>query len=227
MRRLLDLPPARVRTRRRRPCPPPSPSRSSPPTDPSSSLPPTRYDQVVHDCAIQKLPVRFILDRAGLVGNDGPTHHGAYDLAYLGCIPDMIICAPRTRSPNWCRRCTDRQLPVRAPLPRRRAGLEKLATTWVRSTNPRQRQGGARRQGPGDLRGVRRREAARRHPLTGHAARAVDRGGACGRGGDQRRGRRHRRRRSLHEASGHGADPAARGRQGAHHGGGRLHWRVW
>merc|ERR1719311_127508 len=52
------------------------------------------YDQVVHDCAIQKLPVRFILDRAGLVGNDGPTHHGAYDLAYLGCIPDMIICAP-------------------------------------------------------------------------------------------------------------------------------------
>ena len=49
---------------------------------------------MVHDCAIQKLPVRFILDRAGLVGNDGPTHHGAYDLAYLGCIPDMIICAP-------------------------------------------------------------------------------------------------------------------------------------
>merc|ERR1719446_1766203 len=52
------------------------------------------YDQLVHDVALQKLPVRFILDRAGLVGNDGPTHHGAYDLAYLGCIPNMLICAP-------------------------------------------------------------------------------------------------------------------------------------
>jgi len=52
------------------------------------------YDQVVHDCAIQKIPVRFILDRAGLVGNDGPTHHGSFDLAYLGCIPNLVICAP-------------------------------------------------------------------------------------------------------------------------------------
>ncbi|KAL1495696.1 hypothetical protein AB1Y20_016559 [Prymnesium parvum] len=52
------------------------------------------YDQVIHDCAIQKLPVRFILDRAGLVGNDGPTHHGSFDLAYLGCIPDIVVCAP-------------------------------------------------------------------------------------------------------------------------------------
>jgi len=52
------------------------------------------YDQVIHDCALQALPVRFILDRAGLVGNDGPTHHGNYDLAYLGCIPGLAICAP-------------------------------------------------------------------------------------------------------------------------------------
>jgi len=52
------------------------------------------YDQVVHDVAIQKLPVRMILDRAGLVGNDGPTHHGSFDLAYLGCIPGLVICAP-------------------------------------------------------------------------------------------------------------------------------------
>ena len=52
------------------------------------------YDQVVHDVAIQKLPVRMILDRAGLVGNDGPTHHGSFDLAYLGCIPGLAICAP-------------------------------------------------------------------------------------------------------------------------------------
>lgn len=52
------------------------------------------YDQIIHDVAIQKLPVRFVLDRAGLVGNDGPTHHGTFDLAYLGCIPNMLICAP-------------------------------------------------------------------------------------------------------------------------------------
>lgn len=52
------------------------------------------FDQVVHDVAIQKLPVIFCLDRAGLVGEDGPTHHGAYDIAYFRCIPDLIISAP-------------------------------------------------------------------------------------------------------------------------------------
>jgi 1-deoxy-D-xylulose-5-phosphate synthase len=52
------------------------------------------YDQVVHDVAIQKLPVIFCLDRAGLVGEDGATHHGAYDIAYFRCIPNMIISAP-------------------------------------------------------------------------------------------------------------------------------------
>src|SRR3954464_10425145 len=52
------------------------------------------YDQAVHDVAIQKLPVIFCLDRAGLVGEDGPTHCGAYDIAYFRCIPNMIISAP-------------------------------------------------------------------------------------------------------------------------------------
>ncbi|MEY3873709.1 MAG: hypothetical protein RL363_430 [Bacteroidota bacterium] len=52
------------------------------------------YDQVIHDVAIQKLPVVFCLDRAGLVGEDGPTHHGCYDLAFFRCIPNMIISAP-------------------------------------------------------------------------------------------------------------------------------------
>lgn len=52
------------------------------------------YDMVVHDVAIQKLPVIFCLDRAGLVGDDGPTHHGAYDIAYMRCIPNMIVSAP-------------------------------------------------------------------------------------------------------------------------------------
>lgn len=52
------------------------------------------YDQVVHDVAIQHLPVIFCLDRAGLVGDDGPTHHGAYDIAYMRSIPNMIVSAP-------------------------------------------------------------------------------------------------------------------------------------
>ncbi len=56
------------------------------------------FDQVVHDVAIQKLPVIFCLDRAGLVGEDGPTHHGGYDIAYFRCIPYMIISAPMNES---------------------------------------------------------------------------------------------------------------------------------
>jgi 1-deoxy-D-xylulose-5-phosphate synthase len=52
------------------------------------------FDQAVHDVAIQKLPVIFCLDRAGLVGEDGPTHHGAYDISYFRCIPNMVISAP-------------------------------------------------------------------------------------------------------------------------------------
>ncbi len=52
------------------------------------------YDQVVHDVAIQKLPVRFAMDRAGLVGADGATHAGSFDLAYLGCLPNFVIMAP-------------------------------------------------------------------------------------------------------------------------------------
>lgn len=52
------------------------------------------YDQVVHDVCIQNLPVNFCLDRAGFAGADGPTHHGAYDIAYFRCIPNMIVSAP-------------------------------------------------------------------------------------------------------------------------------------
>ncbi len=56
------------------------------------------YDQVVHDVAIQNLPVIFCLDRAGLVGDDGPTHHGCYDIAYMRCVPNMIVSAPMNES---------------------------------------------------------------------------------------------------------------------------------
>src|SRR6202030_3962564 len=51
------------------------------------------YDQVVHDVAIQKLPVRFAIDRAGFVGADGPTHAGSFDVAYLACLPDFVVMA--------------------------------------------------------------------------------------------------------------------------------------
>lgn len=53
------------------------------------------YDQLIHDVALQKLPVLFCLDRAGLVGEDGATHHGIFDLAYLRCIPNMVVYAPK------------------------------------------------------------------------------------------------------------------------------------
>ncbi|KAK2978749.1 hypothetical protein RJ640_003908 [Escallonia rubra] len=52
------------------------------------------YDQVVHDVDLQKLPVRFAMDRAGLVGADGPTHCGAFDIAYMACLPNMVVMAP-------------------------------------------------------------------------------------------------------------------------------------
>ena len=52
------------------------------------------YDQVIHDVCIQGLPVNFCLDRAGLVGEDGPTHHGVFDIAFMRCIPNMIVAAP-------------------------------------------------------------------------------------------------------------------------------------
>src|SRR5690606_25632592 len=59
------------------------------------------YDQMIHDVALQNLEVLFAIDRAGLVGEDGPTHHGAYDLGYLRCIAGMVIMTPSDE--NECR----------------------------------------------------------------------------------------------------------------------------
>jgi 1-deoxy-D-xylulose-5-phosphate synthase len=59
------------------------------------------YDQLIHDVALQNLPVLFALDRGGLVGADGPTHHGAFDLSFLRCIPNMVVMAPADE--NECR----------------------------------------------------------------------------------------------------------------------------
>ena len=60
------------------------------------------YDQLVHDVALQKLPVVFALDRGGLVGADGPTHHGAFDLSFLTCIPNLVVMTPSDE--NECRK---------------------------------------------------------------------------------------------------------------------------
>ena len=59
------------------------------------------YDQLIHDVAIQNLPVLFAIDRAGIVGADGPTHQGAFDIAFLRCIPNLVIMAPSDE--NECR----------------------------------------------------------------------------------------------------------------------------
>jgi len=59
------------------------------------------YDQLIHDVALQNLPVLFAIDRGGLVGADGPTHHGAFDLSYLRCVPNMVVMAPADE--NECR----------------------------------------------------------------------------------------------------------------------------
>ena len=96
------------------------------------------YDMVVHDVAIQKLPVIFCLDRAGLVGDDGPTHHGAYDIAYFRCIPNMIIGAPMNekelRDMMYTAQLDDNKLPfvIRYPrgegvMPEWQTPFEKMA----------------------------------------------------------------------------------------------------
>ena len=59
------------------------------------------YDQLIHDIALQNLPVMLAIDRAGLVGADGPTHAGSFDLSFLRCIPNMLIAAPSDE--NECR----------------------------------------------------------------------------------------------------------------------------
>jgi len=60
------------------------------------------YDQLIHDIALQNLPVVLAIDRGGLVGADGPTHHGAFDLSFLACVPNLVVMAPADE--NECRR---------------------------------------------------------------------------------------------------------------------------
>lgn len=102
------------------------------------------FDQVLHDVALQKLPVRFFLDRAGLVGDDGPTHHGAFDLSFLSCIPNLVILAPRDTTElremtHWMAGYNDLPTVVRYPrgasddrLPESRSPIELGRSEWLR-----------------------------------------------------------------------------------------------
>lgn len=78
------------------------------------------YDQIIHDVALQKLPVIFCIDRAGLVGEDGATHHGLFDLAYLRCIPNMIVSSPLNESElrNLMRTAVEARAPFAIRYPR-------------------------------------------------------------------------------------------------------------
>jgi 1-deoxy-D-xylulose-5-phosphate synthase len=87
------------------------------------------YDQVIHDVAIQKLPVIFCLDRAGLVGADGPTHHGAYDIAYMRNIPNMIIASPMNEAEMRNMMFTA-QLPGNGPFTIRYPRGEGVMSDW-------------------------------------------------------------------------------------------------
>ncbi len=78
------------------------------------------YDQIVHDVCLQELDVTFAMDRAGLVGDDGPTHHGAFDISYLRCLPNIVIMAPRDEAQlvHMVRTCLDHEGPAAVRYPR-------------------------------------------------------------------------------------------------------------
>ena len=166
------------------------------------------YDQVVHDVAIQRLPVRFALDRAGLVGADGPTHAGSFDLAYLGCLPGFVLMARRRRGRAQAyggHRRRHRRPAVRVPLPARRRRRRGAAG---RGPAARDRQGPHRARGLGGGAAV-----------AGHAAWRVPQGG---RPAGRARPSHHRRRRALRQAARHRPHPPPRAepRGADHHRGG-------
>ena len=94
------------------------------------------YDQIIHDVALQKLPVVFCIDRAGVVGHDGPTHHGLFDLSFLSCIPNLYIAAPRDAAALQNLLYTA-QLGIEAPLairyPRGYSEVETLSFDFQKS----------------------------------------------------------------------------------------------
>ncbi len=79
------------------------------------------YDQIIHDVCLQKLPVVFAMDRGGLVGEDGPTHHGVFDLSFLRHIPNMVLMAPKDELElqQMLKTAIDHPGPIAATLPAR------------------------------------------------------------------------------------------------------------
>ena len=116
------------------------------------------YDQLIHDVAIQNLPVVFALDRAGIVGADGPTHCGAYDIAYLRCVPNMSLLAPADE--NECRKAS-------------------TAFAHDHPTAVRTRAAGCRRGGRAARAGCRARRAASRIALARRGAGAIPPSAPC------------------------------------------------
>lgn len=98
------------------------------------------YDMVIHDVAIQKLPVVFCLDRAGLVGEDGPTHHGCYDIAYMRCVPNLIVSAPMNerelRNLMYTAQLDSLQLPIVIRYPRGEGVMPDLQKDNMASRYP-------------------------------------------------------------------------------------------
>ena len=175
------------------------------------------YDQIVHDVCLQNLNVVFAMDRAGLVGDDGPTHHGAFDISYLRCLPNLVLMAPRDEAmlvhmlhtAVELRRRPDRAaLPARrgrgVPLPRRPEPIEIGRGELLREGERVALLGygygvlgGARRGGPARRR-ARRRADGRRRPLREAARRRADRApGDRPRPDRDGRGERARRRLRL------------------------------
>ena len=153
------------------------------------------YDQVVHDVAIQSLPVRFALDRAGPVGADGATHSGSFDLAYLGCLPGFVLMAPSDEAELVHSVATAVSIgdrPSRAALPARRRGGRGTAGAG---------RGVGAGQGTRPARGRQRGDPVARAAAGGCAARGGRAGGA--------RAADDGGRRPLRQAAGHGAGGAA------------------
>ena len=172
------------------------------------------FDPIVHDVAIQGLPVVFAIDRGGLVGDDGPTHHGAFDIAYLRSIPGLTVMAPMDEAelvddaPH--RPAAGR--PGGDPLPaRRRAGRAAARAPRADRGGPRRGARAGRGRGAGGLR-LRRRPRAP--------------GGRAGGGRDRRAADGGQRALRQADRRGPDASPGRASRAGGHGGGPRAHRRL-
>ena len=172
------------------------------------------YDQIVHDVCLQKLNVVFAMDRAGLVGDDGPTHHGAFDIAYLRCLPNIVLMAPRDEA------MLARMLRTALTYDGGPVGLRYPRGEGVGVPMPRALAPDRDRARRGPARGRPRRD----HRLRLRRAEGARGGGPAGRG----RPRGHRRRRALRQAARRRAAEHAGGRaRAAGHGrGGRAVRRL-